>query len=145
MFGDDGCVVDVAAFPSPCVDVMRFLVLLLFVAVGCGRAPVRVPLPAPNPNGCYVMVFDQPGFRGVGDVWNGPGRWPSLEGLVRTRPDGWRNQIRSLHVGSTATVKVFTDSGFKGESREFSSNTDDAQLDQALSERIESVQLTCRT
>ncbi len=143
MFGDDLLVV-VAAFPSRSVDVMRFLILLVFVAVGCGGTPVRVPLPAPNPNGCYVMVFDQPGFRGVGDVWNGPGRWASLEGLVRTRPGGWRNQIRSLSVGSTATVTVFTDSGFKGESREFGSNTDDAQLDRALSERIESVQLTCR-
>jgi hypothetical protein len=90
------------------------------------------------------MVFDQPEFRGIGDVWNGPARWLTLEGLVRTRPGGWRNQIRSLHVGNAAAMIVFTDAGFRGESRQFAANSDHAQLDRAFSKRIESVQLTCR-
>jgi hypothetical protein len=113
------------------------------LAASCGSPPVRVQLPAPNPNGCYVTVFDQPGFRGIGDVLNGPGRWPSLEGLRQTRRDGWRNQIRSLLVGKAATVTVFTDADFRGESRQFAAQSDHPQLEDSFSGRIESLQLSC--
>jgi hypothetical protein len=90
------------------------------------------------------MVFDEPEFRGIGDVWNGPAQWSTLEGLVRTRPGGWRNRIVSLRVGNTATMTVFTDTDFRGESRLFAANTDQAQLERTFSERIESVKLACR-
>jgi hypothetical protein len=116
----------------------------VIAATGCGGKRFRVPLPAPNPNGCYLMMFDKPAFAGVGDVWNGPARWSTLDGLVRTRPRGWRNQIRSLGVGGAATVTVFTDANFTGESRQFAANTEHAQLDPTFSARIESVQLACR-
>jgi hypothetical protein len=124
---------------------MRRSILLVFIVVAsCGRPPVRVQLPAPNPNGCYVMVFDQPEFRGIGDVWNGPGRWSTLESLRQTRPDGWRNRIRSLRVGSAATVTVYTDPDFRGASRQFAAETDHPQLDAAISGQIKSLQLVCR-
>jgi hypothetical protein len=122
----------------------RLIVLVFVVVTSCGPPPVRVQLPAPNPSGCYVMVFDQPAFRGIGDVWNGPGRWSTLEGLRQTRPEGWRNQIRSLRVGSAGTITVFTDPVFKGDSRQFGARTDHPQLDRAFSGQIESLQLECR-
>jgi hypothetical protein len=122
----------------------RSILLVLIVAAGCGRPLVRVQLPAPNPNGCYVMVFEQPDYLGVGDVWNGPGRWSSLEGLRQTRRDGWRNQIRSLRVGGTASVTVFTDVDFRGLSRQFAADSDHAQLESTFSGRIESLELSCR-
>jgi hypothetical protein len=120
---------------------------LLFIAItltSCGGPPARVQLPAPNPGGCYVIVYDRPEFHGMGDVWNGPGRWSSLEVLRHTRPDGWRNRIRSLRVGRAATVTVFTESDFRGESSEFAAQTDHAHLDQRFSGRIQSLQLSCQ-
>jgi hypothetical protein len=121
----------------------RSILLGLTVLASCGHPVVYAPLPAPNPNGCFVMVFDQPGFRGIGDVWNGPGRWSTLEGQRRTNPRGWRNQIRSIRVGTAATVSVFTDPDFGGDSRQLSANTDHAQLDAVFSAQIESLRLEC--
>jgi hypothetical protein len=120
------------------------ILLVLILAAGCGRPTVRVQLPAPNPNGCYVMVFEQPEFRGIGDVWNGPARWSSLDGLRQTRADGWRNRIRSLRIGSAAAVTVFTDVDFRGLSRRFAADSDHAQLENTFSGRIESLELSCQ-
>jgi hypothetical protein len=119
---------------------LAILTLTAVAGAGCARTELRVGRPAPNPNGCYVMVYDQPGFRGVGDLWNGPGRWATLDGLRQTNQEGWRNRIRSLRVGSAATVTVYTDANFKGESRQFAH----PHLDPTFSGRIESVQLACR-
>jgi len=56
----------------------RFAILFLIAAAACTLAPAHVSLPAPNPNGCYVIVHDRADFGGIGDVFNGPGRWPRL-------------------------------------------------------------------
>jgi hypothetical protein len=121
----------------------RLIPFTLFLMANCGRPPLPVGLPAPNPNGCYVTVFDRVGFRGIGDVWNGPGRWASLEDFRQTRRDGWRNRIRSLRVGHTATVTVFTDVDFRGESRQFPAGSEHAQLDATISARVESLEISC--
>jgi hypothetical protein len=124
---------------------VRFLVpIVLAAAVSCARPIVDAWPAAPNPNGCYVTVFDAPQFVGVRDVWNGPGRWPTLDGLQRTRRQGWRDQIRSLHVGPAATVTLFTESGFRGNSVRMNANTSQPELDAKFSGRIESLELTCR-
>ncbi len=122
---------------------LRVLIVTLIASSGCARPAPSVPLPAPNPNGCYVMVFEQPEFSGSGDVLNGPGKWASLDGLRQTNHDGWRNRIRSLRTGHIATVTVYTDEGFNGESRRFGPDTSRAQVDASLSARIESLELTC--
>ena len=78
---------------------LRVLIVTLIASSGCARpAALSVPLPAPNPNGCYVMVFEQPEFSGSGDVLNCPWKWASLDGLRKTNHDGWRNRIRSLRT-----------------------------------------------
>ena len=41
-------------------------------------------------------------------------------------------------------MTVFTDTDFRGESRLFAANIDQAQLERTFSERIESVKLACR-
>jgi hypothetical protein len=119
------------------------VLLCIALFAGCAK-PAVSSLPVPNPNGCYVMVFDQPEFLGVRDIWNGPGRWSTLEGLKRTRPTGWRNQVRSMQVGPNATVAVFTEMGFRGLSMELTAGSDYPELDKAMSEGIEAVQVTCR-
>jgi hypothetical protein len=125
------------------MPMLRLTLLTLAATASCARAPVNDWPAAPNPNGCYVMVFEQPAFVGIRDVWNGPGRWPTLDGLRRTRREGWSDQIRSLRVGPGATITAFTNTDFKGDSRQFAANTDHPQLDSAVSGRIESLQVTC--
>jgi hypothetical protein len=120
--------------------------LLLLLVMGCTHTPQpsgRGRFPAPNPNGCYVIVYEGADFRGVGDVFNGPGRWRRLHPLTQTNETNWRNRIRSLHVGSLATVTVFTDEDFRGESQRLSSATDHPRLDARVSGRVESLEIAC--
>ena len=121
----------------------RILIVTLGASSGCARPALSVSLPAPNPNGCFVMVYEEPGFRGIGDVLNGPGRWPSLDGLRERNRAGWRNRIRSLRTGHNGTITVYTDEGFKGESRRFGPDTSQARVDASLLARIESLELRC--
>jgi hypothetical protein len=121
-----------------------FVAALAILAARCGRAPVHLGVPAPNPNGCYVKVFDGPEFRGLSDVWNGPLRVASLDTLRQRRAQGWRDAIRSLRVGATATVTLHTATDFGGESREFGPGAEHAQLGARLSARAKSIELTCR-
>jgi hypothetical protein len=124
---------------------LRLLILLALAGcINCSHATVNAFPASPNPNGCYVIVFDQPKFLGIQDVWNGPGRFSALAGLRRVRSDGWRDQIRSLRVGPGAMVTVFTDENFQGTSRQFAADADHPELDAAFSGKIESVQLACR-
>ena len=122
--------------------VPRFVVLVLVGAAGCAR-PLFVGLPAPNPNDCYVTVYDRPEFRGIGDVLNGPGRWPTLEGLRQTNEENWRNRIRSIDVGPVATVTGYTDAVFSGVSRRFAPKSRLGGLDSEISARVESLDLAC--
>lgn len=116
---------------------------MLIVFTGCARQAVRVGPRAPNPNGCYVIVYEQPDFQGAGDVFNGPARWLSLEGLLLTNEQSWQNRIRSVRVGNRATVTMYVNAAFKGESGRFPSNAELPRLDQALSGRIKSLELDC--
>ncbi len=122
---------------------LRLALLTLIAVPACTHRPVRVGLPAPDPHGCYIVIYDQVSFQGVGDVLNGPRRLPYLEQLTRTNEEDWRNRIRSLRVGSSATVTVYTDTEFKGASRRFAPETEHPRLEQQVSGKIESLVLTC--
>ena len=89
------------------------------------------------------MVYECEDFQGLGDVFDGPGRWSNLEGLVRGRHANWRNRIRSMQVGDAAMVTVYTDRSFAGQSRTFASGTDHPRLDVTITGRIESLEITC--
>ena len=124
--------------------VNRLCVLFVLpIVAACARPAVVRGLPAPNPNGCYVMVFEQPDFRGSGDVLNGPGRWRTLENLRQTNEQGWNERIRSLRLGSTATLVAFTDVDFKGETLRLPAQSERPRLDPAFSGRIESLEIAC--
>ena len=84
-------------------------------------------------------------YRGIGDVFNGPERWTRLERLVGTNQSNWRNRIRSLHVGKLATLTVYVDQAFGGQSQQFSPSTDRPRLDAPFSGRIESLEISCST
>jgi Peptidase inhibitor family I36 len=91
-----------------------------------------------------VIVYERANFSGAGDGLNGPARWPTLERIASTNEETWQNRIRSLRVGSAATVSVYVDRDFKGASRRFLPNTEHPQLEQAFQGRIESLELACQ-
>jgi Peptidase inhibitor family I36 len=122
----------------------RLAFLFLTAAIACGRPAIQVGLRAPDPTGCYVIVYERANFSGAGDVLNGPARWPTLERIASTNEKNWRNRIRSLRVGSVATVSVYVDQDFKGASRRFLPKTEHPQLEQAFRGRIESLELACQ-
>jgi hypothetical protein len=117
--------------------------LVLLIPVACGAPPLRIPMRSPNPNGCYVMVFEGRGFESYADVLNGPNRWSSLDQLKETNHPRWSDRIRSLRVGSTATVTVFTESGFRGSAERYQPESEHADLTPEISANIESVEIVC--
>jgi hypothetical protein len=122
----------------------RVISLILIASAGCSRPPRHAGLPAPDPGGCYVIVYEQPEFRGIRDVLNGPGRWPVLEELRQTNERSWQNRIRSLRIGKTATVTVYTDSDYTGDSKQFDPSSEHPRLERTISGQIESLQIRCR-
>ena len=121
------------------------LVIALTAAssLACASAPPAMLMHAPNPNGCYLMLFERPGFEGANDVLNGPGKWASLEQLRETNNGRWVNRVRSLRVGATATVTVFTQPAFGGPSQRYEPGTDAVGLTPNLAARIQSIDIAC--
>jgi hypothetical protein len=113
------------------------------ISIACGAPPLRVPMRSPNPNGCYVMVFEGRGFESYADVLNGPNRWSSLDGLKETNHARWNDRIRSLRVGSAATVTAFTESGFRGAAERYQPGSEHADLPPEISAKIESLEIVC--
>jgi hypothetical protein len=112
-------------------------------SLACGSSPPQVAMRAPNPNGCHVMLFEQPGFTSFSDVLNGPGRWPSLETIRETNYPSWTNRIRSLRVGGSATLTAFAEPQFRGQKERYRGGSEYEVLPPALSGTIQSLELTC--
>ena len=117
--------------------------LLLPVLSACAHPSARIPLRAPDPTGCYAIVYEEPNFLGAGDVLNGPGRYPRLTAIAQTNYGNWQNRIRSLRIGSTATVTVYADDAFAGARRRFATGVDVPRIGDDLSGRIQSLDLAC--
>jgi hypothetical protein len=114
---------------------------------GCAKEPVLGGLGgnAPNPNGCYIFIYDQENWHGQRVVLNGPGKWQSVERLRRNDDKDWRNNIRSIEIGSSATVTVYTEQNYGGVSQQFGPASDPARFNGSLSAGIESLALSCRS
>jgi hypothetical protein len=126
----------------------RYAIAILAAAMlaGCATEPVLGGLGgnAPNPNGCYVFLYDQENWRGQRVVLNGPGKWQSVERLRRNDNKDWRNNIRSIEIGASATVTVYTELNYRGVAQQFGPASDPARFIGSLSAGIESLALSCR-
>jgi len=123
-----------------------FIASSVTATISCGASQLPpMNMRAPNPNGCYLMIFEQPAFAGSADVLNGPGRWPNLRAVQETNYPDWSNRIRSLKTGSAATVTVFTETRFGGLSERYPAGTDRAALRPDLSEKLASIDIACTT
>jgi peptidase inhibitor family I36 len=121
-------------------------ILAAAMLAGCATEAVLGGLGgnAPNPNGCYVFLYDQENWRGQRVVLNGPGKWQSVERLRRNDDKDWRNNIRSIEIGSSATLTVYTDPDYRGVAQQFGPASDPARFNGSLSAGIESLTLSCR-
>jgi Peptidase inhibitor family I36 len=121
-------------------------ILAAAMLAGCAKEPVLGGLGgnAPNPNGCYVFLYDQENWRGKRVVLNGPGKWQSVERLQRNDDKDWRKNIRSIEIGSSATVTLYTEQNYSGVSQQFGPASDQARFNGSLSAGIESLALSCR-
>jgi hypothetical protein len=132
---------------TPPARVSRCLLITFSAAAlaGCAKQPVLEGIggAAPNPNGCYAFVYDQADWKGERAVLNGPSRWWSVERL-RVDDKDWRNRIRSIEVGPTATVTLFTEVNYRGASQQFGPSSQPSRFDAGLSAGVESIAMTCR-
>ena len=123
-------------------------VVILGAAMLCGCAKEYAPGGlggwAPNPNGCYVFVYDQADWRGERVVLNGPGKWRTVERLKRDDDKDWRNQIRSIEIGSSATITLYTELDYRGVSQKLGPTSDQGRFIGSLGAGIESLELSCR-
>ena len=121
------------------------MVLALVITLGaCGQRRVDEPFRSatmPDPAGCYVLVFDQPKFAGAREFINGPITHASLEDLPFRA--NWRRRIRSLQVGSSASVTMWDNEGTQGASQTLSSNSQLSAIREPLSGRVQSLEIRC--
>jgi hypothetical protein len=59
-------------------------------------------------NGCWIEVWDKPGFKGRSRRLYGPADFPYL----RIAEDGWNAQIHSIQVGPNAYIQCYEDLNF---------------------------------
>jgi hypothetical protein len=123
--------------------VRPFVYFNLLLVTACAPSLGPAPLRAPNPNGCYAIIYERPDFSGAADMLNGPVRLATLERMPQTNYPDWESRIRSLRVGRAATLTVYTESGFRGSNRQFTSDSELPRLDESVSGQIKSLQLVC--
>ena len=108
------------------------------------RAPIKSTggsLSAPDASGCYALVFEQPQFSGEREYLNGPRTYTTLMDLPFRA--NWHRRIRSVQAGPRASITLWSDEGFRGQSQRLSPNTSQPALDQRLSGRVESLEIAC--
>jgi hypothetical protein len=120
-----------------------FAVLTLVMLTGLASSGASPAFQAPNPNGCFVYVYDSAEFAGARYVFNGPARFRTLNRTLSAGELGWDNRIRSLRVGETALLTVFTETSFGGRSTRFTAGTAHPQLPPAFAGHIQSAVLEC--
>jgi hypothetical protein len=134
-----------AAFPQPtrARSGVHFTVFLLLAAVatGCGsRQPSGRASTMPNPEGCFVQVWDHPGFTGASEFLNGPRRYDQLKDL----PGGssWKRRVRSIRLGPSAEAVAWSSERFAGRNVRLTTKEQGGGFD-TLPERVESLEIQC--
>jgi hypothetical protein len=95
----------------------------------------------PSPDGCFVQVWDQPHFTGASDYINGPRRYATLRDMPGRRPS--HNRIRSMDVGRSAVVTIWSDENFGGSTLRLLRDAAHPELPSGLTAQIESMVVEC--
>ena len=88
-------------------------------------------------NGCYIHLFDGDDFDSTdtNNVINGSGRFATLTNLPGATTD-WNGEMDSFKVGSAATVQVWDDENFTGDTQTYGPNTEQPDADEFSSVEI---------
>jgi hypothetical protein len=97
----------------------------------------------PNPDGCFVRVWDEPGFTGVSDFINGPVQYEHLRDLPNRR--SWKARIRSLALGPRASAFAWSEEGFSGVPVPLTTDSRDGGRFAVLPVKIQSLDIRCDT
>jgi len=95
----------------------------------------------PSPEGCFVQVWDLPGFKGVTDYINGPRNYSNLRDLPGARI--WADRIRSTKTAVVARAVVYARENFEGASLRLMPDSDYATFPTDLSGHIASMRIEC--
>jgi hypothetical protein len=91
-----------------------WLILLMVLSAGCSARLGYATRTMPNPDGCYVQVWDRPGFTGSSDFINGPFQHRHLRDLAGRR--SWDDRIRSMAPGPSTSAVAWSGEDFSGRS-----------------------------
>ena len=84
------------------------------------------PQPGLPGDGCYIHLFVNDNFDSsdTDDIIVGPGEFANLRNLSGAADDDWGDEMDSLKVGSAATVQVWEDEGFQGNTQTLQPGTE---------------------
>jgi hypothetical protein len=119
-----------------------WFVVVASLVIGCGTGrPERRGYTMPSPEGCYLQVWDGPGFNGASEFINGPRRYEHLRDL----PGGlnWKGRIRSVRVGPTARAVAWSNEGFEGKSLLLTTDRPRSEGFPTLPVDVESLDVRC--
>lgn len=88
-----------------------------------------------------MQVWEQPFFVGSSDYVNGSRKYPTVRDMPGRRD--WRNRIRSLKVGSSASVTVWSQENFSGSALHATRNAAHPELPDGVTGRIQSIVVEC--
>ena len=94
-------------------------------------------------NPCWAWVYEEPNFKGENDILCGPFKRGDLKELPGAHRKNWSDDIGSIRVGPRATLRVWEDDGFQGESFFLDAGMAVANLEDSHQEEIESMELFC--
>jgi len=125
---------------GPAMTLRAVGVLILATFLACAPKPVAVKN-MPHPDGCFVQVWDGARFTGTSQFVNGPRRYAKLNALPNR--DDWAKRIRSVQVGSAATVTAWTGENLSRASVVLRPDREYARLPLGFDRAIRSIDISC--
>lgn len=120
---------------------LAWLTVFATMLVACGAGRSQRAWTMPSPDGCFVQVWDGPGFRGVSEFINGPRRYEHLRDLPGRL--SWKGRIRSLRLGPNASAIAWSSERFEGRNLPLTTDNRHADRFATLPVDVESLDIRC--
>jgi len=120
---------------------LAWLTVFATMLVACGAGRSQQAWTMPSPDGCFVQVWDGPGFRGVSEFINGPRRYEHLRDLPGRL--SWQGRIRSLRLGPNASGIAWSRERFEGRNLPLMTDNRHADRFATLPVDVESLDIRC--
>lgn len=118
---------------------MMVFMISTFVFASCNSDDDNDTKPDNSKDSCYVQLYDGDNFTDDTFKLKGPGKFKSLKNLPGADKD-WDDEADALKVGSSATVTIYSEENFEGESKELKGGAEEPDL--AFEPR--SIKISCK-